>query len=72
MVKGYEYDKGRYVVIEQTDQDNIQLQTTRTIEIVQFAAADELDSIYCNAPYPRPPRCRPPNSAIVTKRPCWE
>ncbi len=51
VVKGYEYDKGRYVVIEQTDLDNIQLQTTRTIEIVQFAAADELDSIYCNAPY---------------------
>jgi DNA end-binding protein Ku len=37
--------------LEQTDLDRIQLETTRTIEIVQFAAIDELDPIYCNAPY---------------------
>jgi len=51
VVRGYEYDKGRYVVIEQTDLDSIQLQTTRSIEIVQFADAQELDPIYFNAPY---------------------
>ena len=51
IVKGYEYEKGRYVIVEPDDLEHIQLETTKTIEIVQFVDRDELPGIYLDAPY---------------------
>ncbi|MCG8404802.1 MAG: Ku protein [Phycisphaerales bacterium] len=51
IVKGYEYEKGKYVIINDEDLDRIKLETNKVIDIVQFIDADELDSMYLNNPY---------------------
>ncbi|MBV9861386.1 MAG: Ku protein [Alphaproteobacteria bacterium] len=49
IVKGYEYEKGHYVTIEPDDLKKLKLETTDTIDIVEFV--DDLDPIYFAAPY---------------------
>jgi DNA end-binding protein Ku len=51
IVKGYEFEKDRYVVVEEADLEKIRLETTKTIELTQFVDANELDPIYFNTPY---------------------
>lgn len=51
IVKGYEYEKGRYVIIDQEDLDKIKLPSTKTIEITTFVDADSIEPIYLNSPY---------------------
>ncbi len=51
IVKGYEFEKDRYVVMEQEDFEKVKLETTRTIEIVQFVAEADLDPIFYETPY---------------------
>jgi DNA end-binding protein Ku len=49
--KGYEYEKDSYVIIEPSDLEAIRLQSSKTIELVQFVKADEIDPLFVNAPY---------------------
>ncbi len=51
IVKGYEYEKDAYVIIEQADLEAIKLKSSRTIELVQFVDAGEIDPLYVDAPY---------------------
>ncbi len=51
IVKGYEYEKGSYVIITEEDLETIRLESTKAIELVQFVDANEIDPIYFNAPY---------------------
>lgn len=51
IVKGYEYEKDSYVIIEQEDLDNIRLESNKTIELVEFVDADEIDPLYVDSPY---------------------
>ena len=51
IVKGYEFEKDRYVVVDEADLEKIRLETTKTIELMQFVDANELDPIYFNTPY---------------------
>jgi DNA end-binding protein Ku len=51
IVKGYEYEKGNYVVLNDEDFERAHLKKTQTIEIVSFINADEIDSIYFVKPY---------------------
>jgi DNA end-binding protein Ku len=51
IVKGYEYQKGRYVTIEPADLQNLRLETTDTIDITQFVEGADLDPVYLDAPY---------------------
>lgn len=51
LVKGYEYEKGRYVVMNEEDVAKVKPASTRVIDLVQFADADELDPIYFERPY---------------------
>src|SRR5690242_17172461 len=46
IVKGYEYEDGDYVVLQDKDFEKINLKKTRTIEIVNFIDEPEVDSIY--------------------------
>jgi DNA end-binding protein Ku len=45
-VRGYEYAKGEFVVLEDSDFDKVPVRTTRSIEIVGFVGADEIDPVY--------------------------
>jgi DNA end-binding protein Ku len=51
VTKGYQYQKDRYVVLDKETLDQVKLETTRTLEIVQFIDQGQLDPIYLDAPY---------------------
>lgn len=51
IVKGYEYEKGEFVVLEDKDFERVNVKKTKTIEIVSFIEEDEIDSIYFVKPY---------------------
>lgn len=51
IVKGYEIEKGRYVVITDEEIKNVKLETTRTIDIERFVDETEIDRLYWNDPY---------------------
>ena len=51
LVKGYEYEKGRYVVLDQEDFDRVQIESTKTMTIERFVDQDEVDSLYLDSPY---------------------
>ncbi len=45
-VKGYEFAKGEYVLVEEDEFDNVALASTHTIDIEQFVPMSEVDRIY--------------------------
>ena len=51
IVKGYEFEKGRYVVMNEDDIAKVRPESTRVIDLVQFADAASLDPIYFERPY---------------------
>jgi DNA end-binding protein Ku len=51
LVRGYEYSKGRYVVLTPKDFEAAALEKTRAIDIVDFVKADEIDDRYFEKPY---------------------
>lgn len=51
IVKGYEVEKGRYVVVTNEEIQNVRLETTRTLDIERFVGEDEIDRLYWNDPY---------------------
>jgi DNA end-binding protein Ku len=51
IVKGYEYEKGEFVVVEEEDFKRASAQKTGLIEIVNFSKESEVDSIYFEKPY---------------------
>lgn len=51
LVKGYEFEKGRYAVLEEEDIAKVRPESTRIIDLVQFADAASLDPIYFERPY---------------------
>jgi len=51
LVKGYEYDRKRYVTLSNEELDHIKLESTKTIEIERFVDARDIDINYFDAPY---------------------
>ena len=51
IVKGYEYRKGEYVMIEPDEIKNLRIPSKHTIEVTQFVDADEIDPEYYEKPY---------------------
>jgi len=51
IVKGYEYRKGEYVVIEPEEIKKIKPKTAKAMEIVQFVKASEIDPLYLVSSY---------------------
>lgn len=51
IVKGYAYEKDKYVVITQDEIDSVRLESTRTIDIERFVSAAEIDRLYWDNPY---------------------
>jgi DNA end-binding protein Ku len=51
LVKGFEVDKGRYVVITDEELKAVRLESTRTLDIERFVDATEIDRLYWNQPY---------------------
>ena len=51
IVKGYEYRKGEYVVIEPDEIKKIEPKTAKAMEILEFVKADDVDPIYFESSY---------------------
>ena len=51
IVKGYEYRKGEYVIIEPDELKKIEPKTAKAMEILEFVKADEVDPIYFESSY---------------------
>jgi DNA end-binding protein Ku len=51
IVRGYEYEKDRYIVLEEEDLDAIPVESSRLIDIDQFVDITEIDPIYFQKTY---------------------
>jgi DNA end-binding protein Ku len=51
IVKGYEYDEGRYVALGDEDFKSANVEATQTVEILAFVDAGEVPPIYFDRPY---------------------
>jgi DNA end-binding protein Ku len=49
--KGYQYEKGEYVILEDEELDAVKLETKKTLELVQFVDEDEIPPLYFDTPY---------------------
>jgi DNA end-binding protein Ku len=51
IVKGYEYEKGKYVVLKDKDFQRVDLEATQTVDIKDFVEVEEIDPIFFYKPY---------------------
>ena len=51
IVKGYEYEKGKYVVLKDEDFECVDLEATQTVDIQDFVDQEEIDPIFFYKPY---------------------
>lgn len=51
IVKGYEVSKGQYVLLDEDEIEAVKLESKRTLELVQFVDASDIDILYYEKPY---------------------
>ncbi|MCC0043172.1 MAG: Ku protein [Brucellaceae bacterium] len=51
LVKGYEYEDKKYIIIDSDDLDNVKIESNHTISIEAFVDEGEIDPLYLDAPY---------------------
>jgi DNA end-binding protein Ku len=51
LVRGYEVEKNRYVIIQDEELDAVKLETTHTLDIERFVDADSIDRLFFDTPY---------------------
>jgi DNA end-binding protein Ku len=68
IVKGYEYEKGKYAIVEPEELKNLRLAGKKTIEISQFASAGEINPALYEKPYFVMPKAGPQAVAFAVMR----
>lgn len=51
IVRGYEYEKGRYVIMREADFENLPVDTARSVNIVDFVDLKEIDPVFFDKSY---------------------
>jgi DNA end-binding protein Ku len=51
IVKGYEYEKGKFIVLKEEDFKRVDIEATQTIDIVDFVNLQEVNPIFYHRPY---------------------
>src|SRR5262247_4589031 len=51
IVKGYEYDRGRYVTVTDDELKALQIESSKIIDLDRFVDRDEVDPVYLDTPY---------------------
>jgi DNA end-binding protein Ku len=51
IVKGYEYEKGKYVILKDEDFQRVDIEATQTVDIQDFVEQGEIDPIFFYKPY---------------------
>jgi DNA end-binding protein Ku len=68
IIKGYEISKGEYVLLDAEEIESVKLESKRTLELVQFVGADEIDPLYYEKPYYVAPKDELAQEAFVVLR----
>src|SRR4028118_370529 len=51
IVKGYQYEKGSYVLLDDEELEGVKLESKKTLELTQFVDYDDVDVLYFEKPY---------------------
>ena len=51
IIKGFEYEKGEYVLLDEKEIEGVKLESKKTLELTQFVDSHEIDPIYFEKPY---------------------
>jgi DNA end-binding protein Ku len=51
IVRGYEYEKGKFVVIKEEDFARVDVEATQTVDIQEFVELEEINPMFFNKPY---------------------
>src|ERR1700691_2338107 len=51
IVKGYEYEKGKFVVLKEDDFKTVDVEATQTVDIMDFVALSEINPMFFYKPY---------------------
>ncbi len=51
LVRGYEIEKNRYVILSDEELDSVKLETTHSLDIERFVDADSIDRLFWDEPY---------------------
>ncbi|MBU1756119.1 MAG: Ku protein [Alphaproteobacteria bacterium] len=68
IVKGYELSKGNYVLLEEDEIEAVKVESKRTLELVQFVEAHEIDALYYEKPYYVVPKDELAEEAFIVLR----
>ena len=68
IVKGYEFEKGRYVVVDEEDLAKARPESTRIINLLRFADVASIDPMYVERPYYLAPDGKVAASAFAVLR----
>jgi len=51
IVKGYEYEEGKFVILRDEDFEKVDVEATKTVDITDFVPLEEVDPMFFNKPY---------------------
>lgn len=68
IIKGYEYEKGSYVLLEEDELEAVRLESKRTLELTTFVPAGSIDVTYFEKPYYVVPADELANEAFIVLR----
>src|SRR5215217_3537550 len=51
IVKGYEYEKGKFVILKDEDFKRADIEATQSVDIMEFVPLEEIDPMYYDKPY---------------------
>ena len=51
IMKGFEYEKGEYVLLDEAEIEGVKLESKKTLELTQFVDVGAIDAIYYEKPY---------------------
>lgn len=51
IIKGFEYEKGHYVLLDEDEMNAVKLESKKTLELTQFVEFSDIDPIYYDKPY---------------------
>ena len=68
IIKGYEISKGEYVLLDDEEIEAVKIESKRTLELVQFVDACEIDPLYFEKPYYVAPKDELAEEAFIVLR----
>jgi DNA end-binding protein Ku len=51
IVKGYQYEKGQYVLLDNAEIEQIQIESTKVLDLARFVPREQVDMLYVESPY---------------------